>query len=333
MVPIFWEERAVAGKLAVVLSGGGAKGAFQVGVLDELITNRGINFDIFCGVSTGSIQALGGAMGDIGALVSEWTAIRGNKDVYSRNPLGAVGALFGTDSLFDAKKLRTKLKRFADPAKLAASGKILRVGVVNLATGLYQDVDGSAPNIGDWVYASCAQPPYFAPLESRSATGVTEQWVDGGVRNVTPLRSAMDLNARAILMVQASAPKSPSPPGKLYRDLLKIGLRCTGILVSEVAANDVEHADDINALIKAVEMQRQRLQASTLTAAQKAAILAPLETLIAEYRYTPVAQITPPAGFNEADTMEFDPAKIAAAMTAGRKAVADAWPQLEAMLR
>jgi NTE family protein len=323
----------MAGKLAVVLSGGGAKGAFQVGVLDELIRNRGVTFDIFCGVSTGSIQALGGAMDDIPALVAEWTAIRGNGDIYKKNPLGAAGALFGADSLFDAKKLKTKLNRYADPARLAASGKTLRVGVVNLATGLYQDVDGSAPNIGEWVYASCAQPPYFAPLETRSATGVREQWVDGGVRNVTPLSSAMKLGARAILMVQASAPKQPSPPGKLYKDLLQIGLRCTGILVSEVSASDVEHADDINALIKAVELQRQRLKTSGLSTTQIATVLEPLETLITEYCYTPVAELTPPMGFAEADTLEFDPAKITAAITAGRKAVADAWPMLEKLLR
>ncbi len=42
-------------QLAVVLSGGGAKGAFQVGVLDELISNRGVRVDIFAGVSTGAI--------------------------------------------------------------------------------------------------------------------------------------------------------------------------------------------------------------------------------------------------------------------------------------
>ena len=33
-------------ELAVVLSGGGAKGAFQVGVLDELITVRKVKIDI-----------------------------------------------------------------------------------------------------------------------------------------------------------------------------------------------------------------------------------------------------------------------------------------------
>ena len=39
--------------LAMVLSGGGPKGSFQVGVMEELITNRGVNFDIFGGAPEG----------------------------------------------------------------------------------------------------------------------------------------------------------------------------------------------------------------------------------------------------------------------------------------
>ena len=34
------------GELGTVLSGGGAKGAFQIGVLDELIVSRGVEVDI-----------------------------------------------------------------------------------------------------------------------------------------------------------------------------------------------------------------------------------------------------------------------------------------------
>jgi len=36
---------------ALVLGGGGVKGAFQVGVLEELIVKRGYDFDILSGVS------------------------------------------------------------------------------------------------------------------------------------------------------------------------------------------------------------------------------------------------------------------------------------------
>ena len=42
---------------ALVLSGGGAKGSFQIGVMEELILNRGLDFEILCGVSVGALNA------------------------------------------------------------------------------------------------------------------------------------------------------------------------------------------------------------------------------------------------------------------------------------
>jgi predicted acylesterase/phospholipase RssA len=42
---------------ALGLSGGGAKGSFQIGVLEELILNRGLDFQIFCGTSVGALNA------------------------------------------------------------------------------------------------------------------------------------------------------------------------------------------------------------------------------------------------------------------------------------
>src|SRR3546814_2999560 len=68
----------MAGGLAIVLSGGGAKGAFQVGVVHELVVNRGVRLDIVAGVSTGAIQALGVAQDDVPALLDAWLGIRGN---------------------------------------------------------------------------------------------------------------------------------------------------------------------------------------------------------------------------------------------------------------
>ena len=43
-------------KRALVLSGGGAKGAWQAGVIDSLI-RRGSRWDIFAGVSVGALNA------------------------------------------------------------------------------------------------------------------------------------------------------------------------------------------------------------------------------------------------------------------------------------
>jgi NTE family protein len=321
------------GGLAVVLSGGGAKGAFQVGVLDELIRAKGVKFDIFAGVSTGAIQALGGAMNDMAGLVNEWTAITGNGSIYKKRPLGAGGALFGADSVYDAKPLKTKLNAYADPAKLRAARRKLMVGVVNLATGVYQDVDGANPNIGDWVYASCAQPPFFQPLVTQNpATGVKEQWMDGGVRNITPLSSAMKERPRALLVILTRAPKAPPLPGKTYDNLVEIALRSTDIMVSEISETDVGNAMLINDLIAAREAQFHKLVDLGLTGTQIATALKPLDDQLARYSFAPIRIIAPDPDFDTGDTLEFKPAQIRKNIEAGRAAVTAQWPSLRVFL-
>ncbi len=204
--------------------------------------------------------------------------------------------------------------------------------MVSLATGNYVEVDEQNPHIGDWVYASCAQPPYFQPQDSKDANGVVEQWVDGGVRNITPLSTTMKLNPRAVLVILADPPAPVRVPGKIYGDMIKIGLRCVGIQTSEIAANDVANATMINSLLAARETQLQRLMGMGLTATQVARAMEPLDTQLGRYSFAPVRIIAPPADFVPADTLEFSPTKIRAAIDAGRKAVDANWPVLKSML-
>lgn len=122
-------------RLAIVLSGGGAKGAFQVGVLDALINIHGVRPSIVVGTSTGAIQALGVAQDDIDGLKDVWLQIKGNRDIY-RDRGGIAGSiLLGEKALYDATPLRRLLKKFADPAKLSASPIDMRLGVVSLQSG------------------------------------------------------------------------------------------------------------------------------------------------------------------------------------------------------
>jgi NTE family protein len=312
-----------------VLSGGGAKGAFQVGVLDELVVQRGVPFDIVAGVSTGSIQALGVAQDDVPGLVQRWLGIRGNKDIYTERPLGVVGGLLGEDSIYDTKPLRRLIRGFADDARLQASGRKLLLGVVNLGTGQFRTIDENVPGIADWVYASCAMPLFFDPLLTKAADGTKEQWVDGGVRNVTPLDAALELNPRGVIVVRAG-PKPQPGPVRTFPNLIKIGLRAVDILQSEVSINDTSNAALINDLISAREAQLRVLQAEGISGAQASRILRPLDLQLARYRFAPIRVIEP--DHEVSDTLEFDPARIRAAIAAGRAAVDREWDALEPLL-
>jgi NTE family protein len=319
----------MAGGLALVLSGGGAKGAFQVGVLDELITNRGVRFDIVVGVSTGALQALGVAQDDVPGMLAEWLAIKADKDIYKERPLGALGGLVGAKALYDARPLRKILERFASEAKLKTSGIKMLLGVANLGTGAFRTIDETVPGIHNWVYASCAMPVFFDPLETKADEGTREQWVDGGVRDVTPLAAAMDQNPRGIVVVRAS-PKPKLGKVRTFPNLIKIGLRAVDILQSEVSANDLANATLINDFIAAREAQFKALQDQGITGTAASAILRPLDAQIARYRFAPLRVIEPEKEYS--DTLEFNPAKIREAIQAGRDAVDREWDALEPLL-
>jgi NTE family protein len=320
----------MAGELAVVLSGGGARGAFQVGVLDELVVRRGVRIDVFAGVSTGAIQALAGAQDDVPGLVDAWLSLRGNRDVY-RDRGGIVGGLLGNDSLYDASPIRARIRAFADERKLRATGKKLRLGVVNLTTGAYQPVAENTPGIANWVYASSAMPVFFRPLTTRAADGSEEQWVDGGVRDVTPLSTALELRPRAVIVVAAS-PLVPAPTrARRYGSLVSVGLRAVSILQSEVVANDTANASLINDLLGAREAQEAALLRARVSEGTRRAVLEPLDRELSRYRFAPVRIIAPET--EVAETLEFDPARIRAGIDAGRRAAAAAWPSIASFTR
>lgn len=319
----------MAGELAIVLSGGGAKGAFQVGVLDELITKRGIKPKIVCGTSTGAIQATAVAQNDVPKLVTQWLGIKGNSDIYTKRAFGAAGAIFGAKALYSTKPLKNLLEGFVDEERLKKSKVELRLGVVDLQSGNFRTIDQKQPGIHNWVYASCAMPVFFDPLETKAADGTRGQWVDGGVRDVTPLSAAMQFNPRGIIVVRAS-PKPGSSSQKYYDNLVEIGLRSVGIQQSEVSINDVSNATLINDLISARENQFRLLEARGITGAAATALLQPWDITLARYRFSPIRIIEPSEEYS--DTLEFNPTKIRAAIAAGRQAVADQWDSLLPLL-
>ena len=316
----------MASKLAIVLSGGGAKGAFQVGVLDALVNTHGIKPAIVVGTSTGAIQALGVAQNDVAGLVSVWTGLKGNKDVYRERGGIAGSIILGEKALYDTSPLRRLLKSFADQAKLAASDVDLRLGVVSLQSGEFRTIDKSVPNIHNWVYASCAMPVFFDPLQ----TSDRQQWVDGGVRDVTPLGAALELNPTGVLVIRASPVSKPATV-KNFGGLIPIGLRAVNLLQSEVSRNDLANASLINDMLAARGQMFAALESDGHSANEANRILLPLDTQLSKYRFAQVRVIEPEEEFS--DTLEFDPAKIRRAIDAGRAALDAQMPLIEAIVR
>lgn len=227
---------------ALVLSGGGARGCFQVGALDYLMNEKRLDFDIVCGVSVGALNGTMIAQGDFNGLREIWLNIESPKDIYRRRwdfipRVGpALGALLGKDSMYDNKPLGELIEKYVDQRKIVDSGRLLRVGVVSLYTGEYYSIAETHSSLKKLILASTAIPFTFSPI---NVSDKLMSMVDGGVRDMTPLKEAIDLGADEIYVILCSP--FGLPYGKRdYGYSVDIGFRTIEILTNEVYNNDIE---------------------------------------------------------------------------------------------
>jgi predicted acylesterase/phospholipase RssA len=206
-------------KRALVLSGGGLKGAFQAGAAYHLIVHRSCDFSEIAGVSVGSLNAvilaqaerdanpqtsLKNMAGQAEKLVNLWHDIRSSKQILKPRWPGwtwAIAArygLFGTESMNSFDPLMHLIQSNVDVDALQR-GRPVRVGSVSLWDGTYAEVGPSAtfPNNDrkvflQYVYASALIPIVGKMPRIQQATEDTDvkQWIqygDGGILNNTPI--------------------------------------------------------------------------------------------------------------------------------------------------
>lgn len=206
----------------LVLQGGGALGAYQGGVYQELAEN-GLTVDWVAGISIGAINAAiiaGNPPGErVAKLESFWSRISGSvpgnpllAGAFPRefaNEAGAAWiAAFGVPgffsprvpapvfhppgthaalSVYDTAPLRRTLESHVDFDRINAGETRLSVGAVNIRTGNFAYFDSRQRQIGpQHIMASGALPPGFPPVEIDG-----EFYWDGGLVSNTPLDYVM----------------------------------------------------------------------------------------------------------------------------------------------
>lgn len=242
-------------KRAIVLSGGGAKGCFQLGVLDYLREIGEIyNFDIICGTSVGTLNAVMLAQEDYPKLKDLWFGLKGNSDIYYGLPV--LRFLFSGMSLYSNNPLMKLIDKYVDYQKLIQvlnnGQKTLKIGVVSLQTGQVFYINPLENKLGTcsksitqerfkkFILASTSIPVMFP------AQGVDKKefyhWLpfaDGGLRDITPLKAAIDAGAETILVVLAS-PRGMRDDRKKFK-IKNALLRTIDILTNEIYNQDIDN--------------------------------------------------------------------------------------------
>ena len=126
---------------SLVLSGGASKGAFTAGVVKYLLRERGMEFDMAVGNSTGSLVGGPALLGDYNYLSNIYTSVS-NSDIFRNSLIGNISNFLGIqDGPIDAsmEPLHDLLKEYylqnGKLEELLNSGKLFAVAAVNVHTG------------------------------------------------------------------------------------------------------------------------------------------------------------------------------------------------------
>lgn len=193
---------------ALVISGGGSKGAFAGGVAQYLIEEEGRDYDMFLGTSTGSLLIPHLAAHDLGKLYYIFTNVS-QKHIFSINPFITRSKddreyvtinFFNTLIQFikrkrtfgESKNLRRNIKRNftrEEYNKIKATKEDVVVTVSNLSKNRveYKSInDFEYEEFCDWIWISCNYIPFMSLAQVDGF-----DYADGGLGCVIPIREAI----------------------------------------------------------------------------------------------------------------------------------------------
>ena len=226
---------------ALVLSGGGVKGAYQVGALKKWMLEDKLDYEILCGVSVGALNV--GVLGQVpfgqpseafGRLRSMWDRVE-NATIRKSWPLFGKLAALWKPSVYNSQPLIDWLNKELNLEAIANSGRKVRVGATCWETGEYFAATETDPLFAKWVYASASFPAFFLPIEIAKKT-----WTDGGVRHVTPLGEAIKLGATEVDIILCSSSDHSEPWDPSGKKTISYALRAIEVMSDEIIRTDLQ---------------------------------------------------------------------------------------------
>ena len=199
---------------AIALEGGGAKGAYEVGVwraLDE----AGVRFDAVAGTSVGALNGAMMVMGELEQALRLWENIRFSQvfdadDVQLKKLYDHKLSEVDFRTLFkdvmeaihegglDIEPLRRLIAEWVDEEKIRSSPKKLFLVTYSLTDKRELDIDADELEEGklrDMLLASA-----YVPLFQRKKLD-GKDYVDGSVHNIVPISSLLETRTARIISI------------------------------------------------------------------------------------------------------------------------------------
>ena len=271
------DETASERKAGLVLQGGGALGAFELGVA-RAVYHRDSHFepDVISGVSIGTINAVllarpAQGLTGLQALEQFWREVAVNP--WLALWFGAAASTFGVPgfyspdlpwlpslmSLYDVKPLVATLERLVDSEALKdrTAAPQLLLGAINIETGKPVVFDSLKTSLElKHVLASASLPPSFPGVEVDGQI----HW-DGGVFDNTPLGAvieALGAPKPQVMVVNLFPNENPRP-----QSLAEVSQVLTNLLFANKTDTDIKLMEKFNIVAEFMDKLEKELPAES----------------------------------------------------------------------
>ena len=241
---------------ALVISGGGSKGAFAGGVSEYLINDCKQNYDLFVGSSTGSLLLSHLALGKISEIKQIFCTTE-QKDIFWINPFRIKeldndkfkvsvnhwntlkSFILRRQTFGDSKNLRKMIKSTLskkDFAEIIKRDKQIVVSVSNLTkfrTEYKSNMDYSYTDFIDWIWASANYVTFMSVLNKYG-----NEYADGGFGSHTPIQAAINLGATeidVIILEPEIITRDFEPTSNPFGSLMRV----FGFMTEQIYYNDL----------------------------------------------------------------------------------------------
>ncbi len=261
-------------QIGLVLQGGGALGAYEMGALQRLYREPDFQPDVISGVSIGAINAaavVGAKTSDpLKTLEKIWKRFEVVGPQYLPEDWRRMLSLFGNPSFFrmrldlinapswtsfyDTSPLRETLTEYIDFDKINESPQRLLLTAINIRTGSIEvftnhPQNGSAPITVEHVMASGSLPPGFPMTQIQG-----ECYWDGGLFDNTPLAPVIEaMDSGPEVLKQLIVINLFPARGAVPRTMLDVNDRMFEMIFSNRLQADVDTARQVNEYVEAID--------------------------------------------------------------------------------
>jgi len=203
---------------ALVISGGGSKGAFAGGVAQYLIQEEGRKYDIFVGTSTGSLLISHLALGKLDKIKEIYSNvnqksifnncpflvknIRGNEEISINHWNVLRNFLTGKKTFGESENLRKLIENSLtieefETLKNGDSDVVITVSNLSLNQVEYKSIkDCTYEDYCDWVWISANYTPFMSLVRKNYC-----EYADGGLGSIVPIEEAIKRGATEVDVV------------------------------------------------------------------------------------------------------------------------------------